>query len=284
MGPVSRAERAFQLTLFFGLMLALAPQAAALHWAGNGSLEPRTVYPQETVPFTFSMTNSANSILDVYWVRATFCWQQSDRYYEMDYPRSVQPQASSSFTASIQIPAHQGACNVKVKVYAKAKEQDLYAETKEYSFTIQVAQRAPLSVAATANPNSGQAPLLVFLSATANGGTPPFTFAWTLGDGSTLSQQSGSHSYSNQGTYTATVIVVDQLNRQASSSTTIAVTAPPPPPPPPPPPVATPSPSITPSPPPAQAAPPGDGSRTPGPEIALILGTAACIALIIRKR
>jgi PKD repeat protein len=53
----------------------------------------------------------------------------------------------------------------------------------------------------TAAPDAGQPPLLVYFSAFASGGTPPYSFFWAFGDGTTSTQQNPVHVYPLAGQY-----------------------------------------------------------------------------------
>src|SRR5262249_40539533 len=72
------------------------------------------------------------------------------------------------------------------------------------------------------NVNAGSS--LTFSQATESGGTAPFTYTWTFGDGTS---QSGTlnpaHTYANPGTNTATVTVKDANNQTSSSSVVVTV-------------------------------------------------------------
>jgi VCBS repeat-containing protein len=82
---------------------------------------------------------------------------------------------------------------------------------------------SPLSASAFASPMSGMAPLTVQFSASASGGTPPYSYSWNFGDGALNNQQNSSHTYSNAGTYTATLNVTDNTGAKVSSSIQITV-------------------------------------------------------------
>jgi len=72
-----------------------------------------------------------------------------------------------------------------------------------------------LTASCSANPSSGNAPLSVTWSATASGGTGPYTYLWSNGvSGSGISTTT---TYTNSGTYNASVRVSD-----ATSSTTVS--------------------------------------------------------------
>lgn len=68
---------------------------------------------------------------------------------------------------------------------------------------------AAIGVSTAATPTEGFAPLGVFYSASASGGTPPFTFSWRFSDGSTATGATASVTYTAPGTYTAGLTVSD---------------------------------------------------------------------------
>lgn len=84
----------------------------------------------------------------------------------------------------------------------------------------------PMTVTATAAPNSGNAPLSAVLTAAVTGGQAPYTYAWDFGDGQTGTGNVTSHTYTTAGTYTATVTVTDNTAATATASVTITVTGP----------------------------------------------------------
>lgn len=79
-----------------------------------------------------------------------------------------------------------------------------------------------LSVTANATPASPANGSWVAFSSTVIGGTGPFTYAWTLGDGATSTSASLGHAYGRTGTYTVSVNVTDAAG--VTQGTTFQVT------------------------------------------------------------
>ncbi|GAB3884662.1 hypothetical protein GCM10029964_046030 [Kibdelosporangium lantanae] len=83
----------------------------------------------------------------------------------------------------------------------------------------------PPVAAASANKTSGTAPLAVTFSSAGtsdpDGGT--LTYAWTFGDGGTSNAANPSHTYTANGTYTATLKVTDSTNLSSTASVIINV-------------------------------------------------------------
>jgi PKD repeat protein len=66
-----------------------------------------------------------------------------------------------------------------------------------------------VSVTALASSGQSDVGLSVAFSAETTGGTPPFTYAWAFGDGSTSTNESPNHAYSSPGTWPVRVTVTD---------------------------------------------------------------------------
>ncbi|HXW67262.1 MAG TPA: PKD domain-containing protein [Thermoplasmata archaeon] len=73
-----------------------------------------------------------------------------------------------------------------------------------------------------ASPTAGSAAEFV---ATVSGGTAPFTYTWSLGDGATASSMSVAHSYASSGSYAVTVTVVDAAGESVHANLTVSVGA-----------------------------------------------------------
>jgi gliding motility-associated-like protein len=74
----------------------------------------------------------------------------------------------------------------------------------------------------TANPTTGQIPLVVNFTNTSTGGTQ---YDWDFGDGNTSTLQDPSNTYINWGSFTATLVVTDAAGCTAMASTVITPTA-----------------------------------------------------------
>ncbi|MHB8351193.1 MAG: PKD domain-containing protein [Thermoplasmata archaeon] len=68
--------------------------------------------------------------------------------------------------------------------------------------------------------------LTVVLGASIAGGTAPFSFIWSLGDGNVSSNASLAHTYPSAGTYQASVTVRDGAGREVVQSIVLTVAAP----------------------------------------------------------
>ena len=94
------------------------------------------------------------------------------------------------------------------------------------SVTLSCASPAPLAASASASPVSGDAPLAVTFGGTASGGRPPYSYAWTFGDGTTGSGANPTHTYTAPGVYGANLTVRDSGTNVTTASVTVSVAAP----------------------------------------------------------
>src|SRR3989454_4396019 len=81
----------------------------------------------------------------------------------------------------------------------------------------------PLSASVSADPPAADLGQSITFTCTASGGTPPYVFAWTLGDGDIGAGPTVSHTYGSTGTYTATCTVTDVLVGIATDSKNVVV-------------------------------------------------------------
>ena len=88
-----------------------------------------------------------------------------------------------------------------------------------------VEENKPPQAIFTATPTSGDAPLTVVFNASASNDSDGTisSYTWQFGDGSSGSGISTTHTYTNLGTFTATLVITDNDGAQNSSSTAITV-------------------------------------------------------------
>jgi len=98
---------------------------------------------------------------------------------------------------------------------------DGLAEASQASTWISV--NPALVVSAAANSSDPQARSPVGFVAAVAGGTPPYTFLWQFGDGSSNTSENTTHSYASPGAVTARLTVIDQGGGAATWSTTLGV-------------------------------------------------------------
>lgn len=110
-----------------------------------------------------------------------------------------------------------------VVYFGGGTDSDLYGDT----WTLTVSSTAtPLTATISATPQSGSVPLSVIFQGSATGGSAPYQFNWSFGDGSSGTGPSSAHTYTTLGIYIATLTVTDSHGATASQSVPITVTAP----------------------------------------------------------
>src|SRR5438128_5555395 len=93
-----------------------------------------------------------------------------------------------------------------------------------YQLTISTSQL--LSTSFTVAPPTGQTGQSISFSASAFGGSPPYTYSWNFGDGSTDVGATPSHAYSSSGIFDVTVTVTDSNSQTASGSQLVTMSNP----------------------------------------------------------
>ncbi len=92
---------------------------------------------------------------------------------------------------------------------------------------VRVTALSPLEASASADGHTGTTPFTVHFSGSATGGTAPYTYAWTFGDGGTSTDQNPSHEYATAGVFSAILTVSDSAAHTASAlPLTVTVYAP----------------------------------------------------------
>jgi len=89
--------------------------------------------------------------------------------------------------------------------------------------TVRVVVTEAFACAASATPAIGVAPLGVSLDALVTGGSPPYAYSWSLGDGAVNSAPSVAHQYATSGVYEAILAVTDASAPPAVCRDTVVV-------------------------------------------------------------
>ena len=82
---------------------------------------------------------------------------------------------------------------------------------------------SPLTASVSASPPAADLGQSITFTCTATGGTSPYVYAWTLGDGDIATGPTVSHTYGSTGTYTATCTVTDALLGIATDSKNVVI-------------------------------------------------------------
>ena len=96
-------------------------------------------------------------------------------------------------------------------------------QTATSSRSLTIYTTPPLSAAISASPSSPQIGQTVTFTASATGGTTPYSYAISFGDGATGTGRSPTHTYSTAESYTVTLTVTDSASPRVSNSATITV-------------------------------------------------------------
>src|SRR5438477_59864 len=96
-------------------------------------------------------------------------------------------------------------------------------QTATSSRFLTVSTTPPLSATITASTSSAQVGQTVSFTASATGGTTPYSYAISFGDGATGTGRTPTYAYSTAGSYTVTVTVTDSGSPRANSLASITV-------------------------------------------------------------
>ncbi len=101
---------------------------------------------------------------------------------------------------------------------------DLYSDsaysTSVYYDDMSVLPAGDALVCGAGGPYTGEINTAVQFTGSASGGTTPYTWAWTFGDGGTAVVQNPTHTYTTAGTYNVTLTVTDAVAGTATDTTT----------------------------------------------------------------
>lgn len=154
-----------------------------------------------TVPLTVSFRGSATGGSSPY----SFSWNFGDGQSSTSQNPEHTYSLAGNYTATLTV----------------TDSQDANA-SKSAAISV-ITAPSELVATASASPVSGTAPLAVNFRGSATGGTAPYSYGWTFGDGGSSPAQNPAHTYQAAGSYTATLSVTDSLSANATAVVSISV-------------------------------------------------------------
>ncbi len=134
------------------------------------------------------------------------------------------PPGSTTYTASVLLPATPGSYSIAFTVLYNDTRLMLTLDDQTWTDTVAFTVDSVMSTSGTsASPSAGDVPLTVAFNGDVSGGTSPYAFAWTFGDGTSSTQQSPSHAYTTTGTFSATFTATDVFGQAVSQTLGVTV-------------------------------------------------------------
>lgn len=142
---------------------------------------------------------------------------------EVDSCRSVLQLSEGEYTPRIYCNVQLSAGEHLVRISVDNVVGESNTQNNIYESIVEVLGVNDISALIVPDKTSGEAPLTVFFKGIGTG-TGKLTYKWTFSDGkSGASTQNVYHVFEDEGTYTVTLIVTDQLGRSASDTQEITV-------------------------------------------------------------
>src|SRR6184192_3691220 len=146
---------------------------------------PSSTQAGQPVTFTASASGGTSPF--------TFSWSFGDGSTGTGSPVTHTYSSAGSYTAALTV-----------------KESSSPQQTATAQMTVAVTSPPPpISASFTLSPSSPSAGQSVSFAASASGGTPPYSYTWSYGDGSTGTGLQSTHAYIRDGTYQVTLTVAD---------------------------------------------------------------------------
>jgi PKD repeat protein len=189
---------------------------------------PDEVFPGETVTFTYNL--SVESIpgsfgVQINSVKVKFAWDsQGVEICPVQVNMTPLP-AYHVFQRTVTIPQslEYGSQSATITIVGKAVGDWL---SSSQTWSHEYVASPQLQAGVTGTPSNGIAPLSVSFASMVTGGTSPYQYYWSFGDGGWSSLQEPTHVYSSPGTFEARMTATDDHSRSVNDTLTITVYAP----------------------------------------------------------
>ena len=188
----------------------------------GGPIGDSTIYHQESPVFQYTLSIPAipntNSV-EIRHAKVQLDWESSATECLGSVAVVTPLPGSLTFQRTVLVPQAitDGDYGATITITGKASN-DLFETTHSWDRSISVGTRPDLKLIISGNPSSGATPLDVQFTSTPSGGTEPYSYSWTFGDGQTSTSSNPSHAYATAGTFTATLVIHDALSRTAQAT------------------------------------------------------------------
>lgn len=179
--------------------------AEASSWAITFSGHPAQIYTTKDAALPLVATNPKASAKNAQ-IKVMFLDAKNKKKGQVVVPATLDPGANEGQVGVAAVLAS----TVKAAGCANAKAVLVVGGIVRATETVPVDY--DLLGEGSASPTSGMVPLTAAFEGSASGGTPPYTYAWDFGDGSTDTGPSPVHVYPNAGTFFWSLVVTDAVN------------------------------------------------------------------------
>ena len=205
--------------LVFGSLVVAAPRASA-DWCTSSFMvySPTSGAPGTTVTFTFTFENMISATIQVSDFSVSFSWGGFSDFGVF----VVGPYGTITGTSTETLPTTAGPESIVATVTGQANT-DAFPISCYFDMPFTVTSTPPLSASASASPAATDVGLPVTFTCTASGGSSPYNYTWSFGDGTSAWGATASHRYAASGSMSGSCDVKDNAGGLASAPFTVLV-------------------------------------------------------------